>query len=329
MFGAARLALFAANPVATGGVTGGISYFFGGYDGSYSTLNRKYNLTSGAAGAATNAVPSGTMLAGSWGNGTDGWCTGGFNSSDMTAVRRMSFSSESWTTLTALGAAQRNHRGTSSSTKGYSWGGYRATVNLSTNSQWTYSTDAYAAGTALSWSTTPTSFAALHGNGTTALFVGGAADGAGGTTARHYLIYTFSSDAQNYSASGAAYGHTLAGATGNQTDMVVISGNNGTGNPPANTWTVNTKIIRYTISTAALVSDTNTVGTANSHFDSAGDDNVAISAGLTGTSGRTSKENAYTYSTGVSTLLSAYLANNQVYAADTESNTACHSLQVS
>jgi hypothetical protein len=329
MFGAARLALFAANPVATGAVTGGISYFFGGYRGGYSTTNRKYNLTTGAVGDATNAVPSGTMLAGSWGSGVNGWCTGGFNGGDMVAVRRMAFSSESWTTLTSLGAAQRNHRGTSSSTKGYSWGGYRASVNLSTNSQWTYSTDAYAAGTALGWGTSPTSFGALHGNGTTALHMGSGVDGAGGTSLKHYLIYTFSSDAQSYSSSGAAYGHTLGGTTGNQTDMVVLSGYRSSATPPSFD-APSTGITRYTISSAALVSDGGTVGTAFNHFDGAGDDSVGIFAGCNADADRTAREQAYTYATSTATLLSAYLANNQLYNANNwENPTACHSLQVS
>jgi hypothetical protein len=170
---------------------------------------------------------------------------------------------------------------------------------------------------------------AQHNNSTIALSLGGGSDGAGGTLARQYLIYTFSSDAQSYSASGAPYGVALAGATGNQTDMITLSGFNSTANPP--TYAArNTKILRFTMSTAALVSDGGTVGTAFSHNDAAGDDSVGIWAGCQSDLDRTTRENAYTYATNTATLLSAYLANNQLYTTNNwESNTACHSLQIS
>jgi hypothetical protein len=332
MLGVGRLALFAANPVAappSGLITGGSAYFMGGFKSGATSTVREYEMTTGTSSAATNAMPSAMALGQSWGSGVNGWQVGGYVSSDLTVVRRMAFSDETWTTLTALAAAQRNGRGTSSSTKGYSWGGYRATVNLSTNSQWTYSTDAYASGTALSWSTTPTSHPVLHTDNTKALFLGGAADGAGGTTKRHYLIYTFSSDTQDYSATGASYGHTLSGATGNNTDMVVLGGYRSSSDPTSYT-TRGVTVTRYTVATAAVVSDSGTIGTSFSHADAAGNDEVGIWAGCNIDQTRSTSENAYTYATDTATLLSAYLANNQVFTTDNhESPNAFHSLQIS
>jgi hypothetical protein len=330
MFGAARLALFAANPVEAGGlVTGGSTYFFGGWQGSPQNTVRKYNMTTGASAAGANALPSESYVGQSWGSGVNGWQVGGFSGGGVTAVRRMSFSGETWTTLTSLAADQRNGRGTSSSTTGYSWGGFRSTVNLSVNNQWTYSTDAFTAGTALSWGTTPSSWGACHGTGTSALFLGGTADAAGGTTKRHYLIYTFSSDTQNYSATGASYGHTLAAATGNNTDLVVMGGYRSSADPTS--YTVRgTTITRYVVSTAALVNDGGTIASAFSHADAAGNDEVGIYAGSNGNEDRTQRENAYIYATNTDTLLSAYLANAQVYTSNNrESPMACHSGQIS
>ena len=329
MFGVSRLALYSANPVSGGSlVTGGITYFMGGFKSGATSTVRKYNMTTGASSAGTS-MPSGAALGQSWGSGVNGWQVGGYVSSDLTVVRRMAFSTDTWTSLTSLAAAQRNGRGTSSSTTGYSWGGYRAVVNLSSNNQWTYSTDAYTAGTALSWSTTPSNWGACHGTGTTALFLGGGADGAGGTTKRHYLIYTFSSDTQSYSATGASYGHALAGATGNNTDLVVLGGYRSSADPTS--YTVRgTTITRYVVSTAALVNDGGTIGTAYSHGDAAGNDEVGIFAGSNNDEARSARENAYTYATDTATLLSAYLANAQVFTVDNhESPQAFHSLQIS
>jgi hypothetical protein len=327
MFGVSRLALYSANPATGGGlVTGGITYFMGGFGNTNAV--RKYNMTSGASSAGT-AMPSSAALGQSWGSGVNGWQVGGYITSDLTSVRRMAFSNDTWTTLTNLAAAQRNGRGTSSSTTGYSWGGFRSTVNLSSNNQWTYSTDAYTAGTALSWSTTPSSWGACHGTGTTALFLGGGSDAAGGTTKRQYLIYTFSSDTQSYSATGASYGHTLAGATGNNTDLVVLGGYRSSADPTVLT-VRGTTITRYVVSTAALVNDGGTIGTAYSHGDAAGNDEVGIFAGCNNSEARSARENAYTYATDTDTLLSAYLANAQVFTFDNaESPQAFHSAQIS
>ena len=326
MFGAARLALFAANPVATGGVSGGISYFFGGFTGSASTTVRKYDLVSGASTAGT-ALPSSFFVGGAFGNGVEGWQVGGFSGSpgsDQTHVRYNTFSSDTWTTLTVLGAAQRNQSCASSSTKGYSWAGYRATVNLTTNNQWTYATDAFSAGSALPF-TQPTSYCQTHNNSTIALWIGSATDAAGGTPNKQYMIYTFSSDATTYSASGAAYNNQLAGMTGPQDHGVIISGlrtaTSGDGS-------LTTGITKYNLSDASLKSDSESVGTSNSHGDGAGSDEQGIFAGRT-TAARSTTESVYTYATNTRNLLSAYLSNNQVFTVDTQSPAACHNAQIS
>jgi hypothetical protein len=327
MFGAARLALFAANPVAAGLVTGGTTYFTGGF-GSLTTT-RKYNMTTGASSAGT-ALPSGAMLGQSWGSGVNGWQVGGYlDPNTLTVVRRMSFSGETWTTLTSLGASQRNGRGSSSSTKGYSFGGYRPTTNLSVNNQWTYSTDAFSAGTAMGWATTPTSYAANHGTTVDHLFLGGLADAAGGTTKRLMSRYVFSTDTETYSATGGAFGHTLTGATGNNTDMVVLGGYRSSADPTS--YTVRgTTITRYVVSSGTVVVDSGTIGTAFSHSDAAGNDEVGIYAGCNSNEDRTQRENAYTYATNTATLLSAYLANAQVMTFNNaESPQAFHSAQIS
>lgn len=327
MFGAARLALYAANPVSGGAlVTGGFTYFVAGYTAQ--TGNRKYNMTTGASSAAT-AIPTGGMLGQSWGSGVNGWYVGGFTGSDSTQVRRMAFSTDTWTSLTALSAAQRNGMGGSSSTKGYSWGGYRATVNLSSNNQWTYSTDAFSAGTAMGWGTTPSSYGVAHGTGTQAIILGGGADGAGGTTRRWQSIYTFSSDTESFSISGAAYGFSASGATGNNTDMVVIAGHRSSADPTILT-TRGTTITRFVVSSGSVVVDSGNVGTAFSNCDGAGNDEVGLYAGAQGSEARSTRENAYTYATNTATLLSAYLANNQIMTVDAvESPRAFHSAQVS
>ena len=327
MFGSSRLALYAANPVSGGSlVTGGTTYFTGGF-GSISTV-RKYNMVTGGSTAGTS-MPSGAALGQSWGSSVNGWQVGGYNGGDILVVRRMAFSTDTWTSLTNLSVAQRNGRGTSSSTKGYSWGGYRDVVNLATNGQWTYSTDAYSAGTALGWGTTPSSFAACHGTGTNAIFLGGGTDAAGGTPKRHQSLYTFSTDTETYSATGGAYGHILAGATGNNTDMVVCGGYRSNADPTSYT-TRGTTITRYVVSSGSVVVDTGTIGTAYSHGDAAGNDEVGIYAGSNGGEDRTQRENAYTYATDTDTLLSAYLANAQVATFNNmESPQAFHSGQIS
>jgi hypothetical protein len=325
MFGVSRLALFNANPVAGGGVSGGISYFFGGLAGSASTTVRKYNLVSGASTAGT-ALPSAFFVGAAFGNGVEGWQVGGFNGGVLTNVRYNTFSSDTWTTLTALSAGQRNQSCASSSTKGYSWAGFRdPSSNLTVNNQWTYATDAFSAGSALPF-TAPTSYCQTHNNSTIALWIGSGADAGGGTPTKQYMIYTFSSDTTTYSANGASYNNILAGMTGPQDHGVIISGlraASGAASDPAITG-----ITKYNLSDGSLRSDSESVGTAYSHGDGAGSDEQGIYAGRTSGT-RSATESAYTYATNTRNLLSAYLSNNQVFTADTQSPCACHNAQIS
>jgi hypothetical protein len=309
------------------GVTGGSVYFVAGYTAQ--TGNRKYNLVTGASTSAT-AIPTGGMLGQSWGSGVNGWYVGGFTGGDSNQVRRMAFSTDTWTNLTAMGTSQRNGVGGSSSTKGYSWGGYRATVNMANNNQWIYATDAFNAGTAMGWGTgIGSSYGCGHGTGTQAIIFTGGTDAAGGTTRRAQSIYTFSTDTESFSASGAAYGFVSSGATGTNTDIVVISGQRSSADPTSFTGET-TAITRLVVSTGAVVTDTGTVGTSFSNCDAAGSDEVGIYAGDNAGTDRTSRENAYTYATNTATLLSAYLANNQVMTLNNvESPRAFHSAQVS
>jgi hypothetical protein len=79
-----------------------------------------------------------------------------------------------------------------------------------------------------------------------------------------------------------------------------------------------------------VVVDSGTIGTAFSHSDAAGNDEVGIYAGCNSNEDRTQRENAYTYATNTATLLSAYLANAQVMTFNNaESPQAFHSAQIS
>jgi hypothetical protein len=329
MFGVARLALFAANPVAPapGGASGGISYFFGGFTTGYSTNTRKYNLSTGASGSG-QALPNAVMLASAFGNGTKGFVVGGFNGSAQSYSKRFTFADDtagSWTWADTSGSStlpntQRSSRGASSATKGYSWGGYN-TADRNYNHQLTYSSEVWASGTVLPFTGSPVqaSHASVHSNSTYGIWIGGIGD-ATNLNYKQRMIYTWSDDSTSYTADGADYTHWLSASTGNQTTMYVVSGVRA-----GSTTTATTK---YTISSGA-VSAGGSVGTGFTHADAAGDDSVGICAGNSGAPTIANAENAYTYATDTATLLSAYLSNNQALAAETESLAACHSIQIS
>jgi len=339
MLGAGRLALFSANPVAGGGggaVSGGYSYFVGGYNTS-ANYTRKYDLT--GAGATTNAgaLPQARFVAGGFGNGSSGFLCGGYNGTVKNTVYELDFSSDtSWSTQNTLPNSQRNQRGTSSSTIGYSWGGYRdggGNATHAVNYQYTYSAGTWATGTNLSIANGASNYAnswsALHGNGSDAIHMGGGVDSGYGTQYTTQNLYEFSSDTQTFSNT-VDRNHLLCGATGNQTEMVIVSGQGytnvggGTGSSSLKTW-----ILTYNITSGAVVSTGTITGSSFSHADAAGDDSVGIWAGSSQSQSPSAYECAYTYSTDTYSLLSAYNSNYQVQSTRTESLTAFHSLQVS
>ena len=330
-FGAARLGLFNANP------TGGIAYFAGGFIAAASAVVKTYNIATGVVYTSTTTgngnMPSAVYVSAGFGNQTYGFNTGGYSgSAPVNTSRYILFANDAgsgftWTTTATLPGTQRDQRGTSSSTKGYSWAGFRdGTGDLTVNYQITYSAMTWATGTALPLTGSPAagSFEGLHCNADQALWIGGQSDS--GTARKQQLTYVFATDATTYTQTGAANFSSVSAATGDQTNMLVIS---GLQNSAAAALTTN--VNKYNIVSGAATTVTN-VPTAFRNTEAAGNDYVGIAAssqtgGATPTPGQT--EGAYTYSSDTYTLLTAYLNKVNIYATKTESVGAFSSTQTS
>jgi hypothetical protein len=331
MFGAARLGLFNANP------TGGKAYFCGGFIAASSAVVRTYNIATGVVYTSTTTgngnMPSAVFVTAGFGNQTYGFNVGGYSgSAPVNTSRYILFASDAgsgftWTTTATLPGTQRNQRGTSSSTKGYSWAGFRdGTGDLTVNWQLTYSALTWSTGTALPLTGSPIAggFEALHCNATQALWIGGQSDS--GTARKQQLSYVFATDATTYTQTGAANFFSVGGATGDQTNMIAVSGLQTSGAA-----TLTTNVNKYNIVSGAATTTTN-VPTAFRNTDSAGNDYVGITAasqtgGANPTPAQT--EGAYTYSSDTYVLLTAYLNKVNIYTTRTESVGAFSSTQTS
>jgi len=283
MFGASRLALFAANPVAA---VAGVVYSAGGYDNSgldtVSGNNQrtakiyKYALSNDAVSLLGSTLSNYIDGGQAFGNQTVGIVAGGgtgdSNGSPVTAVNIITFSTEAKTSGTALTQATRNGKAGSSSTKGYIFIPLSSSSTL-TNSRQDYT---YSSGSS-TYNTNNVGFGTVrrdpgvHNNSTKAVVAGGWISS--GTTPQSSIReFTFASETwadASYSLYGAVGQPSVAG---NQTKYVMLGGFSSAG-----AGTLNTRVESYAFSDGTRVAATS----MNGHRlgDAAGDDTAGIFAG--------------------------------------------------
>lgn len=313
MFGASRLALFAANPAAPSGVSGGYSYFMGGYAASRISTVYKYTLTGDSVSTAT-ALSSARDQVSGFANGTVGHACGGSTGSTVTTHEKYTLSTESKTAGTALSSGRRDtHAGSSTSTLGYIFGGYNTSA-LNTIAKYQYSDDTWPTfSTSLGWSTVWTSTAA-HNNSTTAVILGGYS---GSTPNTEYKLFTYSTETPGSNTSLPA-AHGQVSMTGNQSKAIALSGF-GPG-----TFVTMTNAVKYYDFAAGTWTSATNLGYTIRFGEGAGDDSKGIFAG--GSAGSFTLSTAHTkYQYSDDTMTTA----TQIYTTATDSPGAFHSLQVS
>ena len=313
MFGASRLALFAANPAADTGVSGGYSYFMGGYADSRIATVYKYTIGTDAVTTAT-ALSAARDQASGFANGTTGHVCGGSTGSSITTHEIYTLSTESKAGGTALSSARRDtHAGSSTSTLGYIFGGYNASA-LNTIAKYQYSDDTWPTfSTSLGWTTVWTSTAS-HNNSTTAVILGGYS---GSTPNTEYKLFTFSTETPGSNSSlPAAQGQVSM--TGNQSKAIALSGF-GPG-----TFVTMTNAVRYYDFAAGTWTSATNLGYTIRFGEGAGDDFKGIFAG--GSAGSFTLSTAHTkYQYSDDTMTTA----TQIYSTAADSPAAFHSLQAS
>lgn len=303
MFGASRLALFAANPVAA---AAGVVYSAGGYDnsnldtvsGNNQRTNKiyKYALSNDAVSLMGITLSNYVDAGQAFGNQTLGIIAGGgtgdSSGNPVTAVNIITFSTEAKTSGTALSQATRQGKCGSTSTKGYVFCPLSSASTL-TNSRYDYT---YSSGSS-TYNTNNVGFGTVRRdvyvhNNTTKAVVGGGWISSGTTPQTSIREFTFASETwadASYSLYGAIGQPQCAG---NQDKYAVLGGFANAGAS-----TLNTRVETYAFSDGTRVAATS----MNGHRlgDAAGDDTYGIFSGaFTFGSGITATKanKKYTYS---------------------------------
>lgn len=326
MFGASRLGLFAANPIATS-VTGGYALFAGGYDegsidsGNRTNIIRKYNLPTDAVSTITATLNAQMDQVCAFANGTKGVLAGGSDAGNSASgVQIITLSDESSTggqALTTNTLATRQGRGGSTATAGYMFGGWTS-APVNDIKRYTYSTDVWGYTTNGLAYTGDMQSIGVHGNGTVAKLSGGyvSATGSPIDTIKSFEFSTESTSTESYTLPAVRAQHSV---TGNQTKWMSFAG----GGP---------SFVLNTVAETFLFSDgTRTTASALTYGfrmgDAAGDDNRAIIGGaytISGGTYTTASNKIYTYSTDTWADASVYL-----YTTIIDIPGAFHSLQTS
>ena len=319
MFGIGRLALYAANPVATATNTG-FGYWQGGFQSSPLTRLssvKKYTFPTDGISTATALSGNRDQVCGLsdtvYGHAFGG-AVGSGGGSATTIHERYTLSTESKTTGTALATAQRDvHSGVSTSTYGYILGRYTTTYS-NTIIKYQHSNDTYASFTNTLWSGTVWTSVSAHNNSTLAIAVGGYN---GSTANTNYARFTFSTET-------AATAQTLPAAQGqvsmcgDQLRAFIFTGFTS----PTSTMT--TAVRNYTFATDTWASSTSLSYTIR-WGDGAGNDVVgAIGGGTTGTgtSSMSTSHTKITYAT------DTFATAGQIYSVSTDSPGAFSSVQI-
>lgn len=326
MFGASRLALFAANPVSVG-VTGGYALFAGGYDegtiefGARTDDIKKYNLSTDAVSTISAVLPSQLDQVCGFANGTKGILSGGSTGSSTNQTSIITLSDETLTggqALTVNTLSTRQGRGTSSSTTGYMLGGI-TTAPVNDVKKYTYSSDTWGYTTNGLGYTSAVTTCAVHCNSTKAINAGGYIES---TTTPQSTVKEFDFSTESTSTASYSLNTAIAQAccTGNQDKWISFSGFVTT------SVTLTTIVESYTFASGARTSATAlTYGFRTG--DAAGDDSRGIIAGGYSTGGGTYSTTTnwiYTYSSDTYAN-----ATNYLYTGVLDLPGALHSLQVS
>lgn len=328
MFGASRLALFAANPVATG-ASGGYSYFAGGYDGDdpidanqRTAIIRRYAIATDAVTTISATLQQKLDGVCAAGNGTQGMFAGGGQIDSTGAAStynsKLDFATEAASVMTVLPAANRYGQGSSSTTTGYHFCGTTSQTSTYSNTTYRYSYSGNSWTTGTSWEyATATGAQTCHANGTKAILLGGISTSSVITNA--IRGYTFSSDAvaaESYSLNRGLFIHR---GTGNQSKTVILGGLYTTAGA------YNEVVEIFQFSSGARTTATNLTVLCGTQ-DAAGDDYFGIFGGGGHRSGGTSYseiQRKYTYSS------DTYAQSTATYTTRIYSPGACHSIQVS
>ena len=326
MFGASRLGLFAANPIA-GGVTGGYALFAGGYDngtldaGTRTAAIRKYDLSTDAVSTSSLTLNAAYDQVCAFANGTTGVLAGGSDGNSQGSVRLVNLSAESISNgqaLTVNTLATRLGRGASSSTVGYLYGGW-TTAPVNDIKKYTYSTNVWAYTTNGLGYTNALLTIGVHNNSTVAVLTGGYVNS---TLAPSNIVKEFDFSTESTATASYTLSETRAqqSVTGNQTKYVSIGGFNTSG-----------LALTTVVDTYLFSAGTRTAQTSLTHGfrmgDAAGDDQRGIYAGSETTGGGTYSTTTnwiYTYSTDTRANASNYLYTNTIDIPG-----ALHSLQTS
>lgn len=311
MFGAARLALYSANP--SGAANTGFGYWMGGYTTGRVATIRKYTFptdTVGAAGTSLSAARdqvcgiSDTVIGHGFGGGTGG--------NGLTDHEKWTISTEAKTSGTVLPSGRRDmHSGVSTATYGYLLGGYNSTF-VNTIQKYQHSNDSYPTFTNTLWSGTVWTSCAAHNNTTLAIAVGGYN---GSTTNTNYARFTFSSEtAATAQSLPAAQGQVSM--CGDQSRAFMFTGFT---NPFV---TMTNAVKNYTFSTDTWASSTN-LGYTQRYGDGAGNDAVGVIGG--GTAGTFTLATAHTK---ITYATDTFATASQLFAVATDTPGAWSSSQI-